>query len=145
MMELFKLFGKIVLNNADANSNIDETTKKAEKSHSKIANAFGKIGKAGIAVGKVVATGLASGTAAAVKLGKVAVDAYSDYEQLVGGVETLFGKSAEKVKKYADNAYKTAGMSANNRYNSKRGKYNYSGQCFINERCLGKFNGWTGR
>lgn len=113
MMELFKLFGKIVLNNADANSNIDETTKKAEKSHSKIANAFGKIGKAGIAVGKVVATGLASGTAAAVKLGKVAVDAYSDYEQLVGGVETLFGKSAEKVKKYADNAYKTAGMSAN--------------------------------
>lgn len=112
-MELFKLLGSIVLNNTDANKNIDETTNKAEKSHGKIANAFSKIGKAGIEVGKVVAKGLASGTEAAIKLGKVAIDAYSDYEQLVGGVETLFGKSADKVKKYADNAYKTAGMSAN--------------------------------
>lgn len=112
-MELFKLLGSIVLNNTDANKNIDETTNKAEKSHGKIANAFSKIGKAGIEVGKVVAKGLASGTEAAIKLGKVAIDAYSDYQQLVGGVETLFGKSADKVKKYADNAYKTAGMSAN--------------------------------
>ena len=44
---------------------------------------------------------------------KQAVEAYGDYEQLVGGVETLFKDSADIVMKYADNAYKTAGVSAN--------------------------------
>lgn len=49
-----------------------------------------------------------------VKIGKAALDAYSQYEQLSGGVEKLFGKdSAKTVAKYADNAYKTAGISAN--------------------------------
>lgn len=48
-----------------------------------------------------------------VDVGKEAFNAYSEYEQLTGGVETLFGDSAEEVKKYAQNAYKTAGMSAN--------------------------------
>lgn len=48
-----------------------------------------------------------------INVGKQAYNAYSEYEQLTGGVETLFGKSAKEVKKYAENAYKTAGMSAN--------------------------------
>lgn len=38
---------------------------------------------------------------------------YAQYEQLVGGVDTLFKNSSKKVQKYASNAYKTAGMSAN--------------------------------
>lgn len=42
-----------------------------------------------------------------------ALEAYSSYQQLTGGVETLFGTSASTVMAYADNAYKTAGMSAN--------------------------------
>ncbi len=42
-----------------------------------------------------------------------ATDSYADFEQLVGGVETLFGASADIIKGYADNAYETAGMSAN--------------------------------
>ena len=42
-----------------------------------------------------------------------AVEGYGEYEQLVGGVETLFGSSAQKVQDYANNAYKTAGLSAN--------------------------------
>ena len=46
-------------------------------------------------------------------LAKQSVQAYAEYEQLVGGVETLFKKSADKVMKYANEAYKTAGMSAN--------------------------------
>lgn len=46
-------------------------------------------------------------------VGKEAVKSYAEYEQLVGGVETLFKKSAGKVEKYANNAYKTAGLSAN--------------------------------
>ena len=48
------------------------------------------------------------------KVGSAAVSAYADYEQLVGGVETLFKGSAKTVQNYADNAYKTAGISANN-------------------------------
>lgn len=42
-----------------------------------------------------------------------AVESYGEYEQLVGGVETLFGTSAQKVQDYASSAYKTAGLSAN--------------------------------
>lgn len=51
--------------------------------------------------------------AAVVNVGKEAVNSYAEYEQLVGGVETLFGKSAPIVEGYANNAYKTAGLSAN--------------------------------
>lgn len=48
-----------------------------------------------------------------VDLGKQAIQNYAEYEQLVGGVETLFGDSANVVSEYASNAYKTAGVSAN--------------------------------
>ncbi|MCM1525601.1 MAG: PblA, partial [Ruminococcus sp.] len=46
-------------------------------------------------------------------LSKLAIESYADYEQLVGGVETLFKDSAGVVEKYADEAFRTAGMSAN--------------------------------
>ena len=46
-------------------------------------------------------------------VGKLAIDSYANYEQLAGGVETLFGDSAKTVQKYADAAYKTAGLSTN--------------------------------
>ena len=55
-------------------------------------------------------------TAAATAIGTIgtkAIQAYADYEQLVGGVETLFKDSQDKVMEYANNAYKTAGLSAN--------------------------------
>lgn len=55
---------------------------------------------------KSVASGL-------VNLGKEAIKNYADYEQLVGGVETLFKDSSNVVETYANNAYKTAGLSAN--------------------------------
>ena len=42
-----------------------------------------------------------------------AVNSYAEYEQLAGGVETLFKDSSNKLMGYADQAYKTAGMSAN--------------------------------
>lgn len=48
-----------------------------------------------------------------IDVGKQAIESYADYEQLVGGVETLFKDSAKTVQKYADVAYKTAGISAN--------------------------------
>lgn len=48
-----------------------------------------------------------------ISVGKQALTSYADYEQLVGGVDTLFGKSSKMVQQYAANAYKTAGISAN--------------------------------
>lgn len=48
-----------------------------------------------------------------IETGKLAIENYATYEQLVGGVETLFKDSAPEVLKYAQDAYKTAGMSAN--------------------------------
>ena len=49
----------------------------------------------------------------AISVGKQALQSYADYEQLVGGVETLFKDSAKEVEGYANQAYKTAGLSAN--------------------------------
>lgn len=48
-----------------------------------------------------------------VELGKQSIANYAEYEQLTGGVETLFKESSKQVQKYAKDAYKTAGMSAN--------------------------------
>lgn len=50
---------------------------------------------------------------AVLNIGKQALESYADYEQLVGGVETLFKDNAGTVENYANNAYKTAGLSAN--------------------------------
>ncbi len=78
-----------------------------------VSQTMGKVAKVGKAVGKVaVAMGAAAATGA-VAIGKAAIDSYAEYEQLVGGVETLFGDSQKKVLEYANGAYKTAGLSAN--------------------------------
>ncbi len=71
---------------------------------------LGSVAKKGLA-GMTAATG-AAGVAIG-KLTKDSTEAYAEYEQLVGGVETLFKTSSEKVMEYANNAYKTAGLSAN--------------------------------
>ena len=57
--------------------------------------------------------GLKSLGSSLINVGKQALDSYADYEQLVGGVETLFKDSAPIVQQYANDAYKNAGMSAN--------------------------------
>lgn len=65
------------------------------------------------AVGKFSAAAVAAGATAAAAITKSAVESYADYEQLVGGVETLFKDSAGIVQEYAANAFQTAGLSAN--------------------------------
>lgn len=79
----------------------------------KVNSAFSKIGSLakGALVGVTAAIGSASTALAG--LGTAAVSSYADLEQNLGGIETLFGSSADKVIKNAENAYKTAGMSAN--------------------------------
>ena len=108
-MELFKILGRIAIDNSGANSAMDETTEKA----SKVSKVFSAVGSAAVTAGKTIGAGLAVGAAGVVALGKKALDGYADYEQLVGGVETLFKDSAAKVKEYAAAAYETAGLSAN--------------------------------
>ena len=75
--------------------------------------ALGKLGGVASGVGKAVGAGLAAASGAILAVGKQAVSSYGEYEQLVGGVETLFKESADAVIANADNAFKTAGMSAN--------------------------------
>ena len=67
---------------------------------------------AGTAI-KASAAAITAGVAGVSALTKSAVDAYADFEQLSGGVETLFKDSAETVQKYAADAYQTAGLTAN--------------------------------
>lgn len=94
------------LNTSDFKKGMED----AESSFGSFSSKMASVGK-GIAVGLTAA--LTAASAAIVKIGKDAISAYADYEQLVGGVETLFKDSADTVIKNAANAYKTAGMSAN--------------------------------
>lgn len=66
----------------------------------------GAVGKSLVALGTAAATAFVGVT-------KAAVDSYAEYEQLAGGVETLFKDSADVLMSYADKAYETAGLSAN--------------------------------
>lgn len=140
-MELFRLLGTIAISNDEANKAIDDTVDKAEQSESKFAGIFGKIGGAALKVGSAITKGLAVGATAIATLTGFSLNAYADYEQLVGGIETLFGAGGQSIQEYAesvgksvddvkwefsdlmiaqsevfsnaDKAYKTAGMSAN--------------------------------
>lgn len=73
----------------------------------------GGVGKALGAVGRATAVALGAASAALGALGAQAISAYADWEQLAGGVETLFGDSAATVMADAAAAFQTAGMSAN--------------------------------
>ena len=99
---------------------LGDTGDEAEKAKEK-AGGFGSAWKkaltklkpaAAIAV-KALAAVTAAAAAAFGAVVKQSITDYSDYEQLVGGVETLFKSSSDKVIAYANNAYKTAGLSAN--------------------------------
>lgn len=90
------------------------TTKVDETGIKKGIGSMGKTAKAfGAAVAKSFAVIGAAAATATVAITKMAVSAYADYEQLVGGVETLFKGSAKRVMAYAENAFYTAGVSAN--------------------------------
>ena len=103
-LELFKLKGIIELFGADkAKTEIDETTEHAERKGSKLLSTMGKIGAAAIA----------AGATAVVAVGKQALSAYADYEQLVGGAELMFGEAYDFIAEKAKNAYSTVQMSQN--------------------------------
>ena len=91
-----------------------EQATKETKEYGETAKRSGTIAKnTFLAVGKAFLTIGVASAAAIVAMTKQAVSAYADYEQLVGGVETLFKGSAQKVIDYANDAFYTAGVSAN--------------------------------
>lgn len=112
-MDVFDLFAKISLDTSE----YEQAVKGASADGQQLAKSwsgFGqKISAAFSVLGKAAVAGAGAATAAVGVLTKSNLDAYSSFEQLTGGVETLFKSSADTVMEYADNAYKTAGMSAN--------------------------------
>ena len=97
-MNLFELFVKIGVK--------DEASKNLSSITSKLGNGLKTAAKVGTAAVTAAST-------AVVALTKNAVENFAEYEQLVGGVDTLFKESSQKLQGYAKEAYKTAGMSAN--------------------------------
>ena len=102
---------------------LEDFGKEADKSGESVLK-LGDIIKASL-ISDTIKTGI-KGLVSAVKsvgsafldVGKQAIESYGEYEQLVGGVDTLFGKSSQKVQEYAKVAYKTAGLSANEYMNT---------------------------
>lgn len=124
-MDVFDLFAKITLDSSE----YEKGLKNAKSSASGLTGLLGKVGSAASTVGKGifnVATNVAKVSVAVITAGATAISAltglainsYADYEQLVGGVETLYKTSADKVQQYAADAYKTAGLSANEYMNT---------------------------
>lgn len=114
-MDVFNLYAKLSLNTDDYEKGVE----KAKGGASSLMDVF-----SGTLLGNVVSDGLrnvANGiteigkTAAnmAMSIGKASLDSYADYEQLVGGVETLYKDSAGIIENYAKDAYKNVGLSAN--------------------------------
>ena len=119
-MDAYNLYAKLCLDSSE----YEKGMKDAKSSAGGLTGLFRKVGSVTSTVGKgifnvaskVAAVSVAAttaGAAAVSALTTLAVNSYADYEQLVGGVETLYKDSAAKVQQYAADAYKTSGMTAN--------------------------------
>lgn len=147
MLELFKLFGSIGLKGVEeTKKGIKDTANTAKEESSKIEKAVNKTGEIASKVGKAAIIGATAAATAIGTITKFVIQHYAEYEQLAGGVETLFGAQGLSLKEYAEKvgqtveqargkydqliqaqtevmnnakvAYKTAGMSANDYMNT---------------------------
>lgn len=114
-MNLFKLVAMIGLDTKEYEGKVKKTTDDAKGFSSKLGGYFATGVKA---VAKATVATVTAAAGAVATITKSAIENYAEYEQLVGGVETLFKDSADIVMEYANNAYKTAGMSANEYMNT---------------------------
>lgn len=103
---MFDLYAKITLDTSGYENGLDNASGKASGFADKLKSGLATAAKVGAAALTAAATGMAA-------LTKASIAQYAEYEQLVGGVDTLFKTASDKVQEYAANAYKTAGMSAN--------------------------------
>ena len=110
-LNLFDLYAKITLDDSEYQKGIDDAGKKTSSFADKLKTGLAAAAKVGVAAIGAAAAGIAA-------LTKASVENYAEYEQLVGGVDTLFKQASDTVQQYAANAYKTAGMSANEYMNT---------------------------
>ena len=109
-MDLFDIWAKLSLDSKDYDEGLDKAQNKA--------NGFGQallsgIGGAVKTAGALTGAAVSAAATAVVSITKQAVDSYANYEQLVGGVDTLFKDASDTVQENASKAFATAGMSAN--------------------------------
>lgn len=105
-IDALSIVAKLTLDSSGYDKELDKSSGKA--------SSFGSKLKSGLGAAAKVAAGAITAAAGAVSvLVTKSVQGYAEYEQLVGGVETLYKTSADQVLQYAQNAYKTAGLSAN--------------------------------
>lgn len=110
-MDLFTLSAKLQLDKSNYEQGLRDSESMASKAGGAISGVLGASAKAAVA-------GIAATTAAVAGLVKSSVDGYSEFEQLQGGIETLFGDAANVVMENAKKAYKTAGKDANDYMNT---------------------------
>lgn len=103
---ILEIFAKLGLDSSEYKKGLDN----AKSDASGFALSFSKAFKTAAKVGAAAFT---AATTAVSIFGKKAYDSYATYEQLWGGVQKLYGEGAEALKQYAEEAYKTAGMSTN--------------------------------
>lgn len=110
-MNLFDLQATLSLNTQEFDQGISDSANKA--------STFGDVLKGSLAANAIsagfsaVVNGAKTAVSALADMGKQAVSSYSQYEQLTGGIETLFGSAYDQVMADAKNAYNTSGQSAN--------------------------------
>ena len=110
MTDIFELIGRISIEGVDkAERELNGLSDTGEKSSSKLS----KLGSIAGTVGKGLLIGTGAIATAGVGLVKQVSASYGELQQSIGGVETLFGESAQKVIDNANNAFTTAGISAN--------------------------------
>jgi len=107
MADVGNLTAKLTLDTASFSSGVGEV-------NSLVGNLASGVGSALGGVASAVTAAVVGAAAAVGSLVKDSVQNFAQYEQLAGGVETMFKESAGKVQEYADQAYRTAGISSNN-------------------------------
>ena len=110
MLDLGALKITVKVDKNNASNELEEFNNDVEDKSGKIKNKLISLGTV-MKGAAVAAVGLAAKQF--VDITKDALEAYAQYEQLTGGIETLYKESADTMMDYAANAYKTAGMSAN--------------------------------
>ena len=112
-MNVFDLQAKISLDTKGYEKGLDGAKSKFSGFADGLKGAAGKVGEVLAGIGKAAAVGVGAAGTALTALTKQSLDAVANYEQLVGGVDKIFGESSKKVQDYANEAFKTAGLSAN--------------------------------
>lgn len=113
MADVMTLFARLLLDTKGYQDGLEKAKKDASSAGQGITKGLSGVGKAVVGVGKACAVGIGAGAAAIGFLTKQSVSSYSQYEQLKGGVKKLFDSAADDVMRFANEAYKTSGMSAN--------------------------------